>query len=66
TVDSLLGGNGAIEVNDGDKLLHTIKKCLLDPDYAHQIARTGQDVIKKNQGATARSIEQIEKLLKTD
>ncbi|MHC4207272.1 MAG: 3-deoxy-D-manno-octulosonic acid transferase, partial [Planctomycetota bacterium] len=44
TVDSLLGGNGAIEVNDSDKLLHTIKKCLLDPDYANQIARTGQDV----------------------
>jgi 3-deoxy-D-manno-octulosonic-acid transferase len=65
TVDSLLANNGAIQVNDGDKLLHTMKKCLLEPDYAHEIARNGQDVIKKNQGATAKSIEQIEKLLNT-
>jgi 3-deoxy-D-manno-octulosonic-acid transferase len=65
TVDSLLADNGAIQVNDGDKLLHTIKKCLLEPDYAHEIARNGQEVIKKNQGATAKCIEQIEKLLNT-
>ncbi len=65
TVDSLLTDNGAIQVDDGDKLLHTIKKCLLEPDYAHDIAQNGQEVIKKNQGATAKSIEQIEKLLNT-
>jgi len=65
TVDSLLADKGAIQVNDGDELLHTMKKCLLEPDYAHEIARNGQNVIKKNQGATVRSIEQIGKLLKT-
>jgi 3-deoxy-D-manno-octulosonic-acid transferase len=64
TVEVLLANNGAIQVNDGDKLLHTLKKCLLEPDYALEIARNGQDVIKKNQGATAKSIEQIEKLIK--
>jgi len=65
TVDSLLAGNGAIVVNDGNQLLSTIQKCLTEQDYAHEIAMNGQDVIKKNQGATARSIEQIEKLLNT-
>ena len=65
TVDSLLAGNGAIMVNDGDELLKTMHKCLLEPDYAREIARNGQDDIKRNQGATARSIEQIEKFLHT-
>ena len=65
TVDSLLAGNGAILVNDGDELLQTMQKCLLEPDYAREIARNGQDDIKRNQGATTRSIEQIGKLLHT-
>jgi 3-deoxy-D-manno-octulosonic-acid transferase len=63
TVEVLLAGNGAIVVNDGDQLLSTIQKCLTEPDYAHEIARNGQDVIKKNQGATAKTLEQIGKLL---
>jgi len=65
TVDSLLAGNGAIMVNDSDELLKTMRKCLLEPDYAREIARNGQDDIKRNQGATTRSIEQIEKFLHT-
>jgi 3-deoxy-D-manno-octulosonic-acid transferase len=65
TVDSLLAGNGAILVNDADELLQTMQKCLIEPDYARQIARNGQDDIKRNQGATAKSIEQIEKILHT-
>ena len=65
TVDSLLAGNGAIMVNDGDELLKTMRKCLLEPDYAREIARNGQDDIKRNQGATTKSIEQIEKFLHT-
>jgi len=65
TVDSLLEGNGAIMVNDGDGLLKTMQKCLLEPEYARDVARNGQDDIKKNQGATIKSIEQIEKILHT-
>jgi len=65
TVDSLLAGNGAILVNHADELLQTMQKCLLEPDYAREIARNGQDDIKRNQGATTRSIEQIEKFLHT-
>ena len=50
-------------VNDADELLQTMKKCLDEPDYAKKIARNGQDVIRKNQGATERSINEITKLL---
>ncbi len=65
TVDVLLANNGAIVVNDGDELFHTIRKCFFEPDFACRIAQNGQDVIKRNQGATTRSIEHIEKLLQT-
>ena len=65
TVDELLANNGAIVVNDADELLKTIQKCFLEPDFACRIAQNGQDVIRRNQGATTRSIEQIGKLLRT-
>jgi len=63
TVDALLAGNGAIMVKDKQELLETMQKCLTEPDFAAQIARNGQDAIKKNQGATKKTIDQIEKLL---
>ncbi len=58
-VDALLAGSGAIMVNDKEDLLRTIQKCLRDPACAQQIARNGQEVIRRNQGATARTLEQI-------
>jgi 3-deoxy-D-manno-octulosonic-acid transferase len=64
TVDTLLADNGAIVVSDGEELLQVMQKCLLEPDYARQIARNGQGVIKRNQGATQKTIEQIARLLK--
>lgn len=63
TVDALLGGDGAVMVKDKDELLETILKCLNEPNYAKQIARNGQQIIKDNQGATSRTIEEIAKLL---
>ena len=65
TVDELLEDNGAIMVKDKQDLLETIQKCLSEPDFTEKIARNGQQVIKKNQGATAKTIEQIEKFLST-
>jgi len=58
-VDALLAGNGAIMVKDKEDLLRTLQKCLRDPAFAQQIARNGQEVIRRNQGATARTLEQI-------
>jgi len=66
TVEVLLADNGAIMVKDGNELLRTMQKCLFEPEFAGRIAKNGQEVIKKNQGATARSIEQIEKFLHED
>lgn len=63
TVDALLADKGAIMVKDGQGLLQAMDKCLLDPEFAGQIARSGQEVIRRNQGATAKSIEQIGRFL---
>ncbi len=65
TVDALLADGGAILVRDQQELLQTMRKCLLEPDFARRIAENGREVIRKNQGATARSIEQIAKFLST-
>lgn len=65
TVDALLASDGAIMIKDEKDLLKKLQKCLLEPDFARKIARNGQEVIKRNQGATAKSIEQIVKFLKT-
>ncbi|MGA2324389.1 MAG: 3-deoxy-D-manno-octulosonic acid transferase [Sedimentisphaerales bacterium] len=63
-VDDLLKANGAILVKDPDELFDAMKKCLTDADYASQIAQNGRQIIRKNQGATARTISNISKMLK--
>jgi 3-deoxy-D-manno-octulosonic-acid transferase len=63
TVDALLQGEGAIEVKDKDDLFETMQRCLTDPDFASSIAENGQKVIKQNQGATQKTIDQIVKFL---
>lgn len=65
TVDALLKDKGAVMVKDKQDLLQTMQKCLNEPDFAQTIAQNGQEVIKKNQGATAKTIEQIAKFLDT-
>ncbi len=63
TVDELLAGDGAIMVEDEQDLLDAMKKCLSKPGFAKRIAQNGQDVIRKNQGATNKTIEHITKFL---
>ncbi len=65
TVDALLADAGAIMVKDKEELLQTMQKCLSDSDLAQSIAKNGQEVIRKNQGATAKTIDQIAKFLNT-
>jgi len=65
TVDVLLEGDGAIMVKDRQELLAAMQKCLTESDFAEQIAQNGRQVIKNNQGATQKTIEQITKLLST-
>ncbi len=63
TVDALLADNGAIMVKDKDDLLAAMKRCLADPGYAQKIAQNGRKTIIKNQGATRKTIKQVELLL---
>jgi 3-deoxy-D-manno-octulosonic-acid transferase len=64
TVEVLLAGQGALLVHDEEDLRKTMKQCLSQPDYANSIARAGQAVIRENQGATARTMEVLRKLLR--
>lgn len=63
TADDLLNAQGAISVKDKQDLLETMQKCLSDPDFTEKIANNGQNVIRNNQGATAKTIDHIAKLL---
>jgi 3-deoxy-D-manno-octulosonic-acid transferase len=63
TVEVLLEGQGAIQVMDENDLLANLKRCLSEPQYAAKIAHAGQAVIKQNQGATARTMEAVAKIL---
>jgi 3-deoxy-D-manno-octulosonic-acid transferase len=63
TADDLLAAQGAVSVKDKQELLETMQKCLSDPDFTEKIARNGQNVIRKNQGATAKTVNHIAKFL---
>jgi len=63
TVEALIRGNGAIRVKDTKQLLETLQRCLTEESFAKKIAQNGRRVIIKNQGATKKSVEHIEKLL---
>jgi 3-deoxy-D-manno-octulosonic-acid transferase len=63
-VDDLLKADGAILVKDADGLFDAMTKCLSDTDYARRIAHNGQEIIRKNQGATQKTTNPITQLLK--
>jgi 3-deoxy-D-manno-octulosonic-acid transferase len=64
TIDDLLKNKGAIEVQNSEELTGTIQKCLSNPEYTAEIARNGREIIRKNQGATQRTINHIAQLIK--
>ena len=61
--EELIKDKGALLVEDQRELAQAVQKCLAEPHYAKQIAANGREIIKRNQGATERSIDAIEKLL---
>jgi 3-deoxy-D-manno-octulosonic-acid transferase len=63
-VEDLLKADGSILVKEADGLFNAMTKCLSDADYALRISQNGREIIKKNQGATARTLTQITKILK--
>jgi len=66
TVEALLAKQAAMQVADGDALLRTVRKCLFEPDYAKAVAERGRQVIMDNQGATAKTILHILRLLEAE
>jgi 3-deoxy-D-manno-octulosonic-acid transferase len=66
TVNALLEGKGAIMVEDRNQLLETMQKCFLEPEFAKRIAQNGREVIRKNQGATRKTVDQIAEFLNAD
>ena len=61
---NLLRGAGAVEVvNDGDQLRETLSRLLSDPTAAREMGRRAQEVVRREQGATARHVEVILKHL---
>jgi 3-deoxy-D-manno-octulosonic-acid transferase len=65
-VELLLHAQGAIEVRDLEHLQQAIERCLLEPDFAQRIANNGRRVIQENQGATARTLDHVLRLLPTE
>ena len=63
TVAALLEAEGAIQVADADEFCESAGKCLTETGYAESIATNGQEIIKKNQGATKKTIDAIRPLL---
>ena len=63
TVQALLEGGGAIEVGDAEQLFQALRRCLSDTEYTLQISRNGRDVIRRNQGATERTVAVVLALL---
>ncbi len=59
TVDALVNSKGAIQVNNEQELLATMRRCLNEPEWAANTGDNAREVIRKNQGATTRTFEHI-------
>ena len=63
TVDALLAGGGAVEVQDAAGLLSAVRRCLSDREYAAGVAAAGREVIVHHQGATVKTVDAMAELL---
>jgi 3-deoxy-D-manno-octulosonic-acid transferase len=59
-----LSGGGAIEVADQEALLSAMRKCLSEEEFAGRIALAGRNIIRRNQGATQKTLDALAGLLK--
>lgn len=59
TVEALLEGEGAIQVQDAEALFQAVRRCLTDRDYAARVAQNGREVIRRNQGGTERTVAAV-------
>jgi 3-deoxy-D-manno-octulosonic-acid transferase len=63
TVDALLENNSAIEVHNPHQLYQAALKCLTNTELANGYGQKARQVIKDNQGATQKSVEEIARIL---
>jgi 3-deoxy-D-manno-octulosonic-acid transferase len=57
--EMLLADRGAILVRDGKDLAEKVVACLKDKQLASETAARGREVIRKNQGATQRTVDAV-------
>ncbi len=66
TVDALLLKNSAIEIHNQKQLYEAALKCLTNPELANGYGQKARQVIKDNQGATQKSVDEIVKILQSN
>jgi 3-deoxy-D-manno-octulosonic-acid transferase len=62
-VAMLLGHDAAVRVNSGEELTAFVRRCLNEPDFAGALGRRAVELVKKQQGATARTWALLEPML---
>ena len=55
-VDLLLQNDAAIVVQDSGEMLKFVQKCLEEPDFARQLGDRGRDLVRRNLGATKKTL----------
>ncbi len=62
-VEMLLGREAAVRVNSGEELTTFVRRCLTDKTYAATLGQHAKELVKEQQGATARTWTLLELLL---
>jgi len=59
--DLLVAADAAVQVADGDELLHTVSHWLGDANERHRVGQLGREVVEKNRGALQAVMSIIER-----
>jgi hypothetical protein len=54
-----------VVVRDGDELTAFVRRCLADPAYADALGRRAADLVRRQLGATGRTLDLLVALLET-
>jgi 3-deoxy-D-manno-octulosonic-acid transferase len=64
-VAAMLAHDAAVVVRDGDELTAFVRRCLADPAYADALGRRAADLVRRQLGATGRTLDLLVALLET-
>lgn len=65
-VSALLGAEAAVVVADASELKRFVERCLREPQWAAAIGRRGAAFVRTQLGATARTVELLERMVSAD